>query len=44
LNANGRYTLALSATDGLLNDIPGCSGMTLDLGALWAELARLDGE
>ncbi len=36
-----RFVRALAATSGALRAIPGCTGLSLDLDALWAELARL---
>jgi Uma2 family endonuclease len=38
---NGKYAIALSASEGPAA-IPGCEGLTLDLDALWAEIADLD--
>lgn len=44
LGADGRYALALTASDGA-HRVPGCEGLTLDLDALWAEIDRLpDGD
>lgn len=40
----GRYARALGATDGVLESVPGCDGLTLDLDALWAEIDRLGPE
>jgi Uma2 family endonuclease len=41
LGADGRYVRALAAADGTLVDPPGCTGLALDLDALWAEVDRL---
>lgn len=41
LGADGRYAFALGASNGRLETIPGCEGLTLDLDALWAEIDRL---
>lgn len=37
LGQDGRYTIALSAAHGRVR-VPGCPGLTLDLGALWDEV------
>jgi Uma2 family endonuclease len=44
LDAGGRYVKALGALDGVIEDVPGCEGLTLDLGALWAIADRLESE
>lgn len=43
LGADGRYVKAVSAAEGLIDDIPGCEGLTVDLDALWSKLSRLEG-
>lgn len=40
LGLNRRYVHALAAAEGTVA-IPGCAGFTLDLDALWADVARL---
>lgn len=42
LGAEGLYVHARSAEGGVLDDIPGCEGLVLDLDALWAELDELE--
>jgi Uma2 family endonuclease len=42
LGADGRYTHAVSASKGSIEQVPGCEGLAIDLDALWAEVARLD--
>jgi Uma2 family endonuclease len=42
LRADGLYAHVLGAASGVLDEIPGCEGLTLDLDALWAEIGRLD--
>jgi Uma2 family endonuclease len=44
LGADGRYARALGAAEGVLEKVPGCEGLTLDLDALWTEAERLDPE
>lgn len=41
LDAGGRYVKALGQTSGVVMEVPGCSGLAVDLDALWAELERL---
>ncbi len=43
LGADGRYTIALTASGGAIA-VPACEGLTLDLDALWAEVDRLSFE
>jgi Uma2 family endonuclease len=40
LGPDGRFSVALSATEGL-HAVPGCAGLDLDLGALWANIDAL---
>jgi Uma2 family endonuclease len=44
LGADGRYVKALGAADGVIEKVPGCDGLTLDLDALWGEASRLEAE
>ena len=37
----GRFSRAAAATSGRIADVPGCSGLVLDLDQLWTELSRL---
>jgi Uma2 family endonuclease len=41
LGDDGRYVHALDVTEGGVERVPGCEGLTLDLDALWSELDRL---
>lgn len=40
--ASGNYEKLVGATSGVIDDVPGCTGLRIDIDALWAELARLD--
>jgi len=40
----GRYSKAVGVTGGTIHDIPGCPGLSIDVDALWQELARLPEE
>ncbi len=42
LTAEGLYVHVLGATSGVLDTVPGCERLSLDLDALWAEVGRLD--
>jgi Uma2 family endonuclease len=41
LGPDGRYTIVVSAADGII-DVPGCDGLTLNLDALWREVDLLE--
>lgn len=41
LGDDGRYAHAVGVTDGVLETVPGCEGLQLDLDALWSDLERL---
>lgn len=38
LGGDGRYVHALSATEGVATEVPGCEGLAVDLDALWREV------
>ena len=42
--SDGRYVHALAATAGVIDPVPGCEGLVLDLDELWAEIDRLPAE
>lgn len=44
LGADGRYVHALGASVGVVDPVPGCEGLALDLDELWAAVDRLPGE
>jgi Uma2 family endonuclease len=44
LGADGRYVKALGAANGVIETVPGCKGLTVDLDALWEEASRLEAE
>jgi Uma2 family endonuclease len=44
LGTDGRYVKAVGAAEGVVDPVPGCEGLTIDLDALWAEVARLEPE
>ena len=41
LAADGRYVHALGATDGVVEPVPGCEGLRIDLAELWREIDAL---
>jgi Uma2 family endonuclease len=43
LGADGRYVHALAAAEGVVEDVPGCPGLTLDLDRLWGRVEELLG-
>jgi Uma2 family endonuclease len=44
LHHEGRSVRALGAADGLVDAVPGCEGLALDLDAMWNELTKLGPE
>ncbi|MDP9151291.1 MAG: Uma2 family endonuclease [Myxococcota bacterium] len=45
--ADGRYVYAVAVTGGVVERVPGCEGLSVDVGALWSEidaLVREEGE
>ena len=41
---DGRYSKAVGVTRGIISDVPGCPRLSIDVDALWQELARLPEE
>ncbi|HEV3194443.1 MAG TPA: Uma2 family endonuclease [Polyangiaceae bacterium] len=41
LNAEGRYEHVVDATDGRIESVPGCDGLSIDVSALWTEIDTL---
>ncbi|MEP7124936.1 MAG: Uma2 family endonuclease [Byssovorax sp.] len=42
LGTDGRYVKALGAASGIVDPVPGCKGLTVNLDALWDEANRLE--
>ncbi len=42
LGSSGRYEHVLGAAEGILDDVPGCEGLALDLDALWGEIEQFE--
>lgn len=44
LGGDRRYVRALGVSEGIVSPVPGCEGLSLDLGELWREIDRLGPE
>ena len=44
LDAKGRYVKVIGALDGMVESVPGCEGLSIDLDTLWALADRLESE
>lgn len=44
LDARHQYSKAVGQSSGMVDVIPGCPGLSVDLDALWQDLARLADE
>ena len=42
LGVDGRYTRAVGVTEGVVNPVPGCEGLSIDLDPLWALIEGLE--
>ena len=40
--ADRRYVRRVQSASGLLRDVPGCPGLTLDLNAMWSKIDALE--
>jgi Uma2 family endonuclease len=43
LDAERRYVHVVDVTDGVIETVPGCEGLALDVSSLWNELSALEG-
>jgi Uma2 family endonuclease len=44
LGPDGRYIDALAVATGVVESVPGCEGLTLDVDALWGNLGWFEAE
>lgn len=42
LGTDGLYVKAVGVAEGVIERVPGCDGLTIDLDALWAEVSVLE--
>jgi len=42
LGSDGRYAHAVATSEGVIDPVPGCDGLAIDVSALWAEVDSLD--
>jgi Uma2 family endonuclease len=42
LGTDARYVHAVTASEGRIEDVPGCQGLTIDVDEIWREVERLD--